>query len=232
MVYPSKLSRESVVGAALSLIREQGADALGMRAVALRLTVRPASLYKHVIDLAGLQALLAEHAAAELLAAIDGAIARAPRSAAVESQKMPMLFMANEYLRFAREQPALYAMLTTPGGLLTSATPTSVTTAAIANAIAHTIPQTARAALSKRLMQVVGELTGATDDAEAAVALWAFLHGFITLERAGMFGASSPKGGFARGVRAMAAGLRRPASGGHPAIAEPEPSRTADGATG
>ncbi|WP_309672114.1 WHG domain-containing protein [Gemmatimonas sp.] len=228
MVYPSKLSRESVVGAALSLIREQGADALGMRAVALRLSVRPASLYKHVIDLAGLQALLAEHAAAELLAAIDGAIARAPRSAAVESQKMPMLFMANEYLRFAREQPALYAMLTTPGGLLTSATPTSVTSAAIAPAI----PQTARAALSKRLMQVVGELTGATDDAEAAVALWAFLHGFITLERAGMFGASSPKGGFARGVRAMAAGLRRPASGGHPAIAEPEPSRTADGATG
>ena len=75
MVYPSKLSRESVVGAALSLIREQGADALGMRAVALRLGVRPASLYKHVIDLAGLQSLLAEHAASDLLAAIDVAIA-------------------------------------------------------------------------------------------------------------------------------------------------------------
>ena len=91
MVYPSKLSRELVVGAALSLIREQGVEALGMRAVALRLGVRPASLYKHVIDLAGLQALLAEHAAGELLAAMDIAIARAPRSASVESPKMPML---------------------------------------------------------------------------------------------------------------------------------------------
>lgn len=217
MVYPSKLSRESVVGAALSLIREQGAEALGMRAVALRLSVRPASLYKHVIDLAGLQALLAEHAAAELLAAIDVALARAPRSAAVESQKMPMLFMANEYLRFAREQPALYAMLTTQGGLLSSVPSEAEPGAAVAQAIPHT----ARAALSKRLMQVVGELTGSPDDAEAAVALWAFLHGFVSLERAGMFGASSPKGGFTRGVRAMAAGLRRPASGGHAAIVEP-----------
>ncbi len=219
MVYPSKLSRESVVGAALSLIREQGADALGMRAVALRLSVRPASLYKHVIDLAGLQALLAEHAAAELLAAIDVAIARAPRSAAVESQKMPMLFMANEYLRFAREQPALYAMLTTQDGLLALAPAASQERAPSP----HAIPHTARAALSTRLMQVVGELTGSADDAEATVALWAFLHGFITLERAGMFGASSPKGGFTRGVRAMAAGLRRPASGGHAAIVEPVP---------
>ena len=94
MVYPSKLSRELVVGAALSLIREQGAEALGMRAVALRLGVRPASLYKHVIDLAGLQSLLAEHAANELLAAMEAAIARAPRSASVESPKMPMLFMS------------------------------------------------------------------------------------------------------------------------------------------
>ncbi|QJR35735.1 TetR/AcrR family transcriptional regulator [Gemmatimonas groenlandica] len=223
MVYPSKLSRERVVGAALSLIQEQGADSLGMRAVALRLSVRPASLYKHVIDLAGLQALLAEHAAGQLLAAIDVAIARAPRAAGLESQKMPMLFMANEYLRFAREQPALYAMLTTPGGLLTSGPSPSEATAAVPQATAPAIPQTARDALSKRLMQVVGELTGPADDAEAAVALWAFLHGFITLERAGMFGPNSPKGGFTRGVRAMAAGLRRPASGGHPAIVEPVP---------
>lgn len=215
MVYPSKLSRESVVGAALSLIREQGVEALGMRAVALRLNVRPASLYKHVIDLAGLQALLAEHAAGELLSAIDVAIARAPRSASLESQKMPMLFMANEYLRFAREQPALYAMLTTQGGLVSSAPSTAVAEAAI--------PHTARAALWKRLLQVVGELTGSSDDAEAAVALWAFLHGFIALERAGLFGTNGPKGGFARGVRAMAAGLRRPTSGGHPAIVERVP---------
>jgi AcrR family transcriptional regulator len=216
MVYPSKLSRELVVGAALSLIREQGAEALGMRAVALRLGVRPASLYKHVIDLAGLQSLLAEHAAGELLAAMDVAIARAPRSASVESPKMPMLFMSNEYLRFAREQPALYAMLTMQSGLMTTERSTASATSTSAG-----IPQDARAALWKRLLQVVGDLTGSADDTDAAVAVWAFLHGFITLERAGLFGANGPKGGFARGVKAMAAGLRRPASGGHPAIVEP-----------
>ena len=82
-------------------------------------------------------------------------------------------------------------------------------------------PHEARAALWTRLLQVVGDLTGSADDTEAAVALWAFLHGFITLERAGLFGTPGPKGGFARGVKAMAAGLRRPTSGGHPAIVEP-----------
>ncbi|WP_411279161.1 TetR/AcrR family transcriptional regulator [Gemmatimonas sp.] len=215
MVYPSKLSREIVVGSALSLIRQQGVDALGMRAVAARLAVRPASLYKHVVDLAGLQSLLAEHAALDLLTAIDAAIARAPRSANGESPKMPMLFMANEYLRFAREQPALYAMLTSD----TTRLPITASSSLAAPA-ASSIPQASRAALWKRLLQVVGDLTGSADDADAAVALWAFLHGFIALERGGMFGASGSKGGFARGVKAMAAGLRRPASGGYPVISD------------
>lgn len=213
MVYPSKLSRESVVGAARSLIGEQGVQALGMRAVAARLGVRPASLYKHVVDLAGLHALLAEHAAGELLTAIDAAIARAPNSARVESPKMPMLFMANEYLRFARDQPALYALLTAE----TSPRPATARQTATA---AASIPQVARAALWQRLLQVVGDLTGSADDTEAAVALWAFLHGFITLERAGMFGTDGPSGGFARGVKAMAAGLRRPTTSGQPVIVE------------
>jgi hypothetical protein len=59
------------------------------------------------------------------------------------------------------------------------------------------------------------------DDTDAAVALWAFLHGYIALERAGMLGANGQKSSFTRGVKAMAAGLRRPGSGGHPAIVEP-----------
>ena len=220
MVYPSKLSRGSIVGAALSLIREQGVDALGMRAVATRLSVRPASLYKHVVDLAGLQSLLAEHAAGDLLAAMDAAIARAPRSASVETPKMPMLFMANEYLRFAREQPALYAMLTSATVRLPVTEP-SLPAIETSSTAASSIPHVARTAVWKRLLQVVGDLTGSADDADAAVALWAFLHGFIALERSGMFGATGPKGGFARGVKAMAAGLRRPASGSHPAVVEP-----------
>jgi hypothetical protein len=68
---------------------------------------------------------------------------------------------------------------------------------------------------------VVDSVDTPADDTDAAVALWAFLHGFITLERAGLFGTPGPKGGFARGVKAMAAGLRRPTSGGPPAIADP-----------
>ena len=221
MVYPSKLSRESVVGAARALIGEQGVQSLGMRAVAARLGVRPASLYKHVVDLAGLQALLAEHAAGELLTAIDAAIARAPNSARVESPKMPMLFMANEYLRYARDQPALYALLTAETSPRPATErPSAAERPSATAAAAASIPQVARAALWQRLLQVVGDLTGSADDTDAAVALWAFLHGFITLERAGMFGTDGPGGGFARGVKAMAAGLRRPTTSGQPVIVE------------
>ncbi len=206
MVYPSKISRDAVVNAAVALIQEHGAAALGMRSVAQRLGVRPASLYKHVVDLAGLQSLLAEYAAGELLSAVDAAIARAPRSSSVESLKMPMLFMANEYLKFAREEPALYAMLTA-GFSATGSRPS-----------ASTLPTERRDALWYRLMHVVGELTGIDADRDAAVAVWAFLHGFITLESTGMFGDAGPGGGFARGVRTIAAGLRRPSSGAHQAV--------------
>ena len=43
--------------------------------------------------------------------------------------------------------------------------------------------------------------TGKADDTGAAVAFWAFLHGFATLEAAGQFRASGPSGGYEGGGR-------------------------------
>jgi hypothetical protein len=95
--------------------------------------------------------------------------------------------MAVVYARFARERPALYSFLVGEG--------------------VPAEPNVERKALWNRLLAAVAPLTGDADDTGAAVAAWALLHGFAALERAGMFGASGPRDGFARGVDALARGL-------------------------
>ena len=183
MAYPSKISRESVVGAALALLQRDGRAALGMRAVAEALGVRPASLYKHVGGLAGLHALVAEDAALAMRRALDAAHAAAPDAAA------GLRAVAAAYVEFARQHPHLYALLAEAG--------------------VPAAPGVERKALWNALLAVVGALTGDPDDTAGAVAVWAFLHGFVALEQAGMYGASGPRDGLARGLDALARGLAR-----------------------
>lgn len=190
MAYPAKLRRDTVVAAAREIVERDGRAALGMRAVAEALGVRPASLYKHVGDLAGLESLLAEWAAAALAAEIDGALGRVSDAAGGGDPAAALRATADAYLRFARDRPAFYELLAVP------ADP------------AHQAGE--RKALWNRLLAVVGALTGDADDTAGAVAVWAFLHGFVALEAAGLYGASGPREGFARGVAALAAGLGRP----------------------
>jgi AcrR family transcriptional regulator len=191
VAYPAKLSRAAVVEAARTLVERDGRSALGVRAVADALGVRPASLYKHVGDLAGLEGLLAEAAAAAMAGAIDDALAAVPAEAdgAAADGVAALRATADAYVRFAADRPALYALLTTPA--------------------APGQPAAERKALWNRLLAVVGALTGDVDDTGAAVATWAFLHGYAALGAAGLYGASGPRGGLARGVDALARGLAR-----------------------
>jgi AcrR family transcriptional regulator len=90
--------------------------------------------------------------------------------------------MAGEYITYSRDEPALFAMLLGPPG-----------------------PESKR--LWNLLLAALESATGRADDTAAAVALWAFLHGFATLEAAGQFGASGPRGGYERGLKVLLAGL-------------------------
>lgn len=191
MPYPAKLSQGAVVDAGLALLDAAGPAALGMRAVADVLGVRPASLYKHVGDLAGLEALLAERVAAGLSAELDAALAGVPPGADAEAT---LAAFADAYIAFARRVPSRYALF--------SATPYAVPADPAR-------PGGERRALWARLLAAVGAVTGDPDDTAAAVSVWAFLHGFAVLERGGLFGASGPRGGLARGVGALARGLAR-----------------------
>lgn len=61
------VTREEIVEAALGLLDEGGGKGLTMRSLAARLNVTPMSLYRHVVDRAGLLIALAERVYGEVL---------------------------------------------------------------------------------------------------------------------------------------------------------------------
>jgi len=63
---PAKLSRRSILEAALALLDREGASALTMRRLGEELGVEAMSLYRHVADRAALLDALADHLAAEI----------------------------------------------------------------------------------------------------------------------------------------------------------------------
>lgn len=95
--------------------------------------------------------------------------------------------MARAYCTFARNNRALYHL--------------------IANAPSTADEAPAGRELWQLLLATISPLTGNKDDTAAAVALWAYLHGYMALEFSGKFGASGPKGGFERGLSALLTGL-------------------------
>lgn len=93
------------------------------------------------------------------------------------------------YLRFARERFSLYTFV-------------------VQNGISKTYGSKASKAVWNLLLEAASGVSGQPDDTAAAVAVWSFLHGYATLEHAGAFGASGPKGGLERGVEAFLTNFR------------------------
>lgn len=181
MPYPAKTSVDSIRQAALLIIERDGLGALSMRALAAELGLTASSLYRHYPDREALERTLADEGARLLhLELVRASDEREPDA--------PLEAIADGYLTFARMRPALYDLLVTPRP------PTIAAPGAGKD-------------LWNFLLRQVGRITGREDDTAAAVAVWSFLHGFISLERTGLFGASGPGGGLERGLAALQAGL-------------------------
>ncbi len=182
MPYPAKLTAEKILEAALALLESGGPDALGMRPLADVLGVRPSSLYRYYPEREALLGALETHATQRLHHAIRYETqGLAPTEA--------FLAAAHAYLVYAREHPHLYALLLRPRA-----------------------PYTAEPGPGKELWRevlgLVGAVTRNPDDTAATVAFWAYLHGFVVLERSGQFGSSGPEGGFERGLQALVSGFQ------------------------
>jgi hypothetical protein len=104
---------------------------------------------------------------------------------------------ATAYLTFAQDHPAWYALLMrfhvqTPGLL------------------------EAGHEMWTFVVGLVEDAVGAERVASAAVALWAFLHGFTQLERAAILSEQKPRSGFQVGLEALLSGLTTLSS--HPSL--------------
>ena len=99
---PAKLSRESILRAALALLDRDGADALTMRRLGAELGVEAMSLYRHVADRAALLDALADHLAGQF----------EPRAAS-EDWPEALRHFASELRAIARRHPAAFALVGT-----------------------------------------------------------------------------------------------------------------------
>lgn len=158
------LTRTVVVEAAAELADEHGYDRLTLTALAQRVGVATPSLYKHVDGLDGLRRGLAALALRELGAAMGGAAGGRARGEALHG-------VAHAYRAYATAHPGRYPA--------TLRAPDEGDEEAIA--AAQSVLATVFAVLAEY------DLTG--DDAiDAARAVRAALHGWVSLEAAGSFG--------------------------------------------
>ena len=155
---------QRVESVAAAVADEDGWEALTLAAVAGRLGVSVPSLYKHVDGIAGVRRGLTIRAVSELAQRlVEAAVGRSGPDALGP--------VAHAYREFAREHPGLYA----------------------ATIVAPTLGDDEHHAASDRvLMPVLAMIDGygvpADEAIDAARALRATLHGFVSLELAGGFG--------------------------------------------
>jgi AcrR family transcriptional regulator len=180
MPYPAKTDPDQILETAIQILETDGREALSMRKLAEALDLKAPSLYRHYADRNALEQAIAAQAATQLHDALEQAIGPLRSPAKVLHQS------ARTYRDFAKSHPELYDLM------MTNFTPANIPEAK---------------ALWNFVLEVIGRITGNRDDTSAAVALWSFLHGFVTLERNGLFGPSGPQQALEVGIDALIAGL-------------------------
>ncbi len=193
MAHPKLLSSEEILKTAVHLVGRGGAIGLSLRAVAAELGVKAPSLYRYFPDKEALELAVA----AEILDIMSVEFQAASASADPETR---FLRLVDAYLHFARERFPLYAF--------------------VMQDRPERYGSRAGKAVWNILLEAASSISRQHDDTAAAVATWAFLHGYAALEHSGAFGPSGPKGGLERGVEAFVSNFSksaRPARKEHPA---------------
>lgn len=187
MPFPSKTDRNAILTAALQELSRVGIRELSLRNIAASLGLAPNALYRYFSDRAALESALADECARRLEIALRKAAKGADPVKGIRK-------MARVYLQFARENHHLYEVTMS----------------------FHTPDQndSARQSLWNFTVEQVQRIAGEARAKEAAVALWALLHGAATLEAAQVLGVTKPASGFEFGLDAwlLLAKTPRPAS--------------------
>ena len=182
MAYPKLLSSADILKTAIRLVEQGQSDGVSLRAVASALGVKAPSLYRYFPQKEALELGVAE----EVLNEIHTELQSASESPNPETR---FRATADAYLRFARERFPLYLLI-------------------VQNRLPGAYGSKAGKAVWNLLLEAASGISGQPDDTAAAVATWSFLHGYATLEHAGAFGKSGPRGGLERGVEALLSNFR------------------------
>src|SRR4029077_18409893 len=175
MPYPSKTDRQTILATGREHVCEDGITKRALRSVAATRGLAPNALYRYFANLAALESALADESRRRLLEVLQKAAGKKAPEQAIRS-------IAQAYVRFARERPQVFALT-----LMPSASESDEDASHL---------QSWRFVLSH-----VARIYGDGKAPEAAVALWAFLHGITALEAAGVFGERKPATSFEFGLR-------------------------------
>lgn len=181
MSYPRKIDRETVTAAALRLLEQHGLAQLSMRTLAAELGVTPNALYRHVANKAALEYALADAAGHLLLDALQQALTG-------EDTLGVILAGARAYLGFARARPAVYEVMMRWCRHDGTEPPS------------HT-------RIWELVLAMAASLPGDQDHEQLALALWAYLHGLVELDRASMMSAPEVDETLLFGLKVFVAGL-------------------------
>jgi AcrR family transcriptional regulator len=182
MPTPTKITRKQVLAKAMAILNEHGPEALSMRELAKRLGVKAPSLYRYYPDKVSLEREMVENGNRLLLTSLKAACRRSEESGMYHAA-------GRAYRRFALAKPHLYLLMMEK------------------RVVFPPVSQSGKA-LWTFVLTLVRDASGHSDGTAYAVALWSFLHGFVSLEQAGQFGASGPRDGFQVGIQALAAGFK------------------------
>jgi AcrR family transcriptional regulator len=182
MPTPTKITREQVLAKAIEILDQRGPDALSMRELAKSLAVKAPSLYRYFPDKLALEREVVESGNRLLLSGLEAACR--------DTEKRELyLAAAHTYRKFALGKPHLYFLM-------------------MERRIVFPPVSESGKALWEFVLALVRDASGHLDGTAYAVALWSFLHGFVSLERAGQFGESGPLDGLEVGIRSLAVGFK------------------------
>jgi len=174
MAYPSKTDRQTILFTAMDLVEKDGIDTLAIRTVATALKLAPNALYRYFGGLADLKDALAEESRRILLAELKTAAGNLRDENAIRN-------IAKTYVNFARERPHVFSLTLLPSAR-------------------DYLEDAAHLQSWRFVVDHVSDLYGEPRSQEAAVALWAFLHGITALEAASVIGGDKPASGFEFGL--------------------------------
>ena len=181
MPYPAKTNAQIILVAAIHHLEQYGEEALSMRELASTLGLSPHALYRYYPDHAALKAAVAEEGFHRLRAALVDAVS-------VQVGKDALRAIATAYLAFAQAHPAWYSLLMRPHQQMPKPLPAGYD-------------------LWIFVVEQVEKVVGPENAASVAVALWAFLHGFVQLEGAAVFDEEKPRSSFPVVLEVFLSGL-------------------------